>query len=209
MALIAEALATVDEAAQYLMLRDSEVSEMSPVLERWINSATKILEQMLNRKIKSRAYTDTTQSGTGRPTLWVENYPIQSLGSLIIYDWDFSNNDVINVTLPPANGAPEIAVSHDSGKITLLPDAPVSRFTLGQENVFLSYQGGFAGDELAPFTDACLEMVAIRWHSMGVDPRMQSRADTQTNAVTVTRADFGQMSQLTRELMMSYRRYEV
>lgn len=198
-----------DEVWPYLDAGSKERVEFSTLMDQWLNATTLVLERYCNRNIRSRVYDSATQNGNGRLALHLDHYPVLELASLRIYDPDFSQFDDIDVSLPPANQNPEMALAHDTGKITLLPDAPIFRFTTGRENIVITYTAGFAGTDLDPFKDAIRELIGIRWHQRGQNAREQSRSSAINTSTSFTMADFNQVTPITREIIKSFRKYEV
>lgn len=198
-----------DEVWPHLDAGSKEKVEFALLMDSWLNSATILLERYCNRKIKARKYENISQNGNGRLQLYLEHYPVLDLESLRIYDPDFSQFDDIDVSLPPTNQNPEIALAHDTGRITLLPDAPIFRFTTGRENIVSTYTAGFEGMNLDPFKDAVRELIAERWHQRGRDPREASRSSSTNTSASFTMTDTKAISPITWQIIQSFRKYEV
>lgn len=177
------------------------------VMERWINAASALMESILNRPVMPRDVLEEAD-GTGRPTIQTEDFPLIQVHNLTVYDPDFSNFDIIRVDPEPLPTR-ECAIKLEEGRIVLLPDAPISRFTRGVQNVHINYRVGFQPGPIAVIQEAAIELIQQRWEMLGRNPVEKVRADSINTIATFTLADFDQLPFMARQAVDHFRRRQV
>jgi len=177
--------------------------ENAHVMERWINAASRLMEQIINRPIMPRDIVDEVD-GNGRRTIQSNERPLVSVSSLIVYDPDLSQPDIINVG-QTLNGR-EVAIHLDEGRFVLLPDSPIGRFTRGIQNVHIHCRVGYDEFDRAVFQEAAIELIQQRWEMLGRNPVEKVRADSINTISTFTLADFDQLPFMMTQAVLHYRR---
>lgn len=198
-----------DEVWPHLDAGSKERVNFNTLMEQWLNATTVLLERYLNRKIKARTYENERHDGNGRPMMYLRQYPVLELSALSVYDPDFGHAETFDVAQFPDTSNPQVQVEWDTGRLWILPDAPISRFTRGRGNIIATWTGGFADTDLDVFKDAIRELIAIRWHARGYNPREISRSSAMNTSSSFTMADFNALSPITRELIDTYKVIEV
>lgn len=120
------------------------------------NRASDFVEEQCNRKFEETSYVEEV-SGIGESNIYVDNYPIQSLSKIEHWDgtdWDEVDSDTYRF-------------ESGTGRIHL--DTGV--FEDGFENYRVTYDGGFSTIPFA-LEDLVLEIAALMWNKIGVDPRV-------------------------------------
>jgi len=206
MALIPNALLTdPDIVWESLCVDEDDRITHAHVMERWINASTSLLEQIINRPLAPRDIIEELD-GNGRSVIQVEQYPMISIASLTVYDPDLTGADIINVD-QTINEGREVAIYFQEGRLALLLDAPIGRFTRGIQNVHVVYRAGYGVGDLALFQEACIEMIQQRWNMLGRNPLEKVRADSINTISTFTLAEFEQLPWMMTQAMMHYRRW--
>jgi len=206
MALTPNALFTnPDLVWESLCVDEDDRIEHAHVMERWINASSALLESVLNRPLAPRDVIDELD-GNGRSVIQVEQYPMLALHSLVVYDPDLTGADTINVD-QLVNDGREVAVDLKEGRLALLLDAPIGRFTRGLHNVHVTYRAGYGAGETSLFQEACIEMIQQRWNMLGRNPLEKVRADSINTISTFTLAEFEQLPWIMTQALMHYRRW--
>lgn len=190
-----------------LCVEEEDRVKSAHVMERWINMASRLLEQIVNRPIRPRLITDSID-GNGRPMIYTLSSPGLALHDLIVYDPDFSNFDQMDVSQVSETGR-EVAWFAERGRIVLLADAPIAFFTRGIQNVEVTYTVGFNEFDMAVFQEAAIELIAQRWNDLGRNPVEKVRSDAINTIATFTREDFDELPFITRQTVDHYRRRQV
>lgn len=184
------------QAKEYLKLEQALSDTEKSYLTRMIDAATNWLEAILNRKIKTRAYSGSVD-GNGLTYLYPRDdggrplCPITTLTSLVIDDVSVAAGD-----------ADKCLLYGTSGYIRLVDG---SVFTKGFQNVDLVLVAGFV--TIPPLlVQAACELVAGYWRSR--DKQEQDVQSISEMGTTVTfRLDM--LKKETREAIMLYRKLAV
>ena len=183
-----------------------ERAELNVLMETWINGVTGFFNQALNRPAVEYIV-DEQLDGDDRPYIYVKQSPAHSLTALTVYYADFRQADIINVD--QANDADKEVDFNESGRIVLLPEAPITRFYRGAQNVVVSYTAGLPTAELELVRMAAIEMIANRYQERGRDPREQTRSDSMITLSTFTKQDYDELPFLTRQTIRHLRKWSV
>jgi len=173
-------------------------------MDRWINAASALMEQLLNRPVKPRDIVEQLD-GNGRPTIYTLQSPAIALHALRVYDPDFADFDDIQVQTTN-DVEKEVDFQATRGRLVLLPDSPIAYFTQGSGNVQITYRAGFLDHDLAVIQEAAIDLIAVRWNELGRNPREQSRSDTINTLSTFAKGDFDELPWMTTQAVMTYRR---
>lgn len=206
MPLIPTALFTdVDQVWDMLCVAEDERLVKNEVMEQWINMASAFMEQLLNRPGIVRDVHEEVD-GHGLPTIYVRQTPMVSLTALRVYDSDFQGFEDINVQ-QDNNQFKQIELDLPRGRLVILPDAPISRFTRGAGNVVIDYRAGWANPgDLAVIQQAAVEMIAVVYNELGRNPREQTRSDAITTVSAFTKGDFDELPWMMKQCVMHYRK---
>lgn len=194
-----------DEVWEALQVYEEDRVGYALAMERWINAASALLESVLNRPLRSRLISDHREDGTGRRYIVVDKSPVQAIHSLTVYYPDFLTSDTISVSSADS----EMILDPLSGRITLLPNAPTGVFYRGQRNVAMSITAGYDDYEIAVFQEACIEMIATRYHEVGRNPLEKVRTDATSSIATFSKADYALLPPWTLQTLNAYRRWDV
>lgn len=193
-----------EEVWAYLNASTQDRETFEPQMEGWINGASLMLEQFVNRPIMARTF-DYYQNGNGRVCLYLDYYPVIKLHEITVATWDLLVIYTINI----ARSAKQFVFDPLTGKMTLLPFSSVGYWLHGQQNVHLVYDAGFTGYSLEPFKDAVKELIAIRWREVGVHPLELVRSDNIGNNVSFTKFDPRRLPHITQQTINAFKRVEV
>lgn len=207
MALVTNALFTnPDDVWDALDVAPEDRSDNAGLMERWINGTTALMEQLLNRPVIDRVVAEQLD-GNGKPYIYVRKTPASSLTSLRVYYSDFRRFDDVNVD--QTNDENKEVDFYETGRIVLLPAAPLTFFYPGAQNVVVSYTSGLSMAQVDAVRIAAIEMIATRWEERGRDPREQVRSDSINTLSTFTKGDFDELPFWTRQTVDLLRRRQV
>jgi len=208
MALAPNALFVDPDVVWTALCQEEDVRvEHADTMIRWINFASAFLERLFNRKLKPTVVTEILD-GNSRPIMTLRETPSNTLHSLRVYDSNFDTFDDIAVNNAP-DASPEIAFDGPRGRLILLPDAPIARFTLGVDNVHVTHSTGFPQADVAVFQEAAIELISQRWNDLGRNPIEIIRSDSTNTIATFNRADFDELPFVTRQSLELYRKWSV
>ncbi len=142
------ALVDLGNIKSYLGIAETD-TEFDTDLDHLIDAVSWYFNNETNRKLKARDYAAEYYDGDGSDTLYVENYPINSITHLYIdTERAYGADDEIL--------AADYMIYKDMGKI-IVEDTVFSK---GNQSVKLEYNGGYA---TIPYDleNACKEMVAF------------------------------------------------
>lgn len=90
MPLIEKALTTLAAVKEELEITD--VAQDS-ILERYINASSEFIIQYVERDLIRKTYTDERYKGTDSTLLYLDNYPVESITSIFIDDYELNETD--------------------------------------------------------------------------------------------------------------------
>lgn len=189
-----------NEVWEYLNATEAERVEFETSMEGWVNGLSLLLERECNRHIVARTYQNATQNGNGRRWLYVDHYPILSIDALNIQD----NTGVVITTVDVST---DLFINHQSGKLTLTPS--LGTFLRGEQNIVITYKGGFEGTDLELFKNALKEMISIPWQEKGTNPLVFVRSDNIGTSVSSTKFDPRRLSHIVQRVVWMTRNVEV
>lgn len=124
-------------------------------IERAINTQSAVLEQLTNRRLKSRLYTNKTYDGKGEPWLTIDDYPITDVDALTIYD--NVNNLLLTIDITD--------LSNFKYEINGFYYLPQNHFYCGVNNITTTYTAGYLSPmhdaELLILENAVLDLISI------------------------------------------------
>lgn len=116
-----------------------------------------------NRQIAAADYTDEVQNGTGEPSIFVKNPPINSLTDIDIVTTSFNS-----ATTTTTYAASKFDYNSKTGEIRFKPGSFLSEaggiFEQGFQNVQITYNGGFSP------VSATLKMLVAKFVIYSYDP---------------------------------------
>lgn len=208
MPLAANALFTdPDEVWDALCVEEEDRVGKASMMERWINGTSAFLEALMNRPLIPKTFVDLLD-GNRRPIMTLKHTPATTLISLRVYQSTFDNFDDIKVDQNPLD-SPEVAFDGPRGRLVLLPDAPIARFTLGIENVHATYTVGFGVGEVSVFQEAAIELISARYADLGRNPLEIIRSDAINTLATYNRGNFEDLPFNVRQALEVYRKRSV
>lgn len=198
------AICDTEEVWAYLNPAQDDRDKFETQMEGWVNGASFILEQHLNRPIVARTF-DVYQDGTGRNSFLLDYYPIIKVHSISLSTYDLLSDYDLTV----ARSSKHVVIDLKNGRVTLLPFAPVGSWFFGYQNIHVVYEAGFKGYELEPFKEAVKELIQVFWKDIGTNPRIQQLNENVGNAFFTGRFDPRKLSHQTQMAVYAFRRVEV
>jgi hypothetical protein len=193
-------ISDTNEVWDYLVATEEERVTFETSMEGWINGLSAMLEYECNRHIAARTYQGATQDGNGRRWLYLDHYPILSIDALSIQD----NTGIVITTVDVTT---DLFIKHQTGRITLTPS--LGTFLRGDQNIVVTYKGGFEGPALEPFKNAVKEMISIPWQEKGSNPLIFVRSDNIGTSVSSTKFDPRRLSHIVQRVVWMTRNVEV
>lgn len=143
------ALTNVDNVAFALGI-DCNVYALQ--IENAINFYSALLEGLTGRKLKARDYTDYLMDGKGGNVLFFDQYPVNDVDEILIYDI----NNVLYKTVEVAD-ASKFRVHNGIGKLYLVEDI----FLCGEQNIQITCNAGITdASELLMLEYAVIDLIA-------------------------------------------------
>lgn len=195
-----------DVVWDHLCVEETIRVERSVMMEMWINYATAMLEQYLNRPIIPRPKVDEKHDGNGKAMMLLNDHPILYLSSLRVYTNDWGNFWDINVMDPPIR---HIDLDNETGRVVLLPDAPLGRFIRGVGNIVASYTVGLPDDAIAACQQAAIDLIAIRNAEVGRNPLEDVRTDSIIGTAHFNKSQPNTLPWNITQIVDQYRRRQV
>jgi hypothetical protein len=125
------ALASVEIVADYLGI-DPNVD--LPIIERLLNTSTGVLELATGRRLKNRTYTDYRLDGNGRRFIYFDEFPVNTVTSLVTEDSTQQTIETIDVNVLNK----KMLIDRRAGKILLMETV----FPTGIQNIKLTCTAG-------------------------------------------------------------------
>lgn len=161
-ALAEYALCTRAEANSYLGYTDAEDATRDDKVSDLINRVSALIITRLGRYPKTRTYTSEEYSGEGHDTLFLTNYPVQSVDSICEVQSDGTVDDAVDSS--------QYRVGKSTGMVVRTDGSTWSK---GFNNWQVTYVGGYkAANETPSFEDtmaldllrqACVKEVSLRY----------------------------------------------
>lgn len=182
-------LCTLNNVLAYISIKDISSDKINDLIERLITAKTTAITRYIGyEQILAKDYTEY-YNGDGDIRLYLNNTQINTVTEINIdTDWDFGSDTTV--------GSDDYRISSDKTYI-LLKD---TIFTIGQENVKVTYNAGFATIP-TDLAEVCIEEV-VRAYNEKLNIGIVTRTDTKGS---ITRVEKGFMKQSV-EVMDIYRR---
>lgn len=167
---------TLTELKTYLNITDSNKDSL---LQSCIDASVKEIEDYCNRKLSSGTYTEYL-NGNGRTEIYLRNYPINEVTSILYYT-DYDGYDDIFIT----GDTPEnsVLIIEQTNCIKLLK---CYYFFKGCKNIKITYTAGFDTDD-APedIKSVLLELSSIKYYNSPVSGHARlGKASDNVNSAT-------------------------
>jgi hypothetical protein len=125
MALAPNSLTTLEAVKAYLKIQTELTTEDTQILEDLINASSNQIEGYCKRKFKEQTHTDEEYDGNGMKYLYLQNYPVTSITSII--------EDDISLTTD------EYKVKKKNGTLIKVG----SNWSKGDINILVTYTAGY------------------------------------------------------------------
>jgi len=161
------ALTTAVRAKRYNTLAGVNATLLNELLE----AASDLAENFCSRAFASAVYAPETYDGLGDAILFLRNMPITDVASVLIRDPDGSEEDIDNAA------DDQFVYDPDAGILRFDPNCTSDHtaFTLGFQNVDVTYTGGYAA--VPDAVQQAVIIIAIGLYSEGSfsgDPGLES-----------------------------------
>lgn len=169
---MATPLALLEDVKLYLGLSGSG---QDVLLTRMITAASAFIESWLSRTIAVVPYSSTV-NGNNQSVMFLPNRPIVSVESVVISGF----------VIPAFTGQNDAGYGYDRSSILLRGYA----FERGVQNVTVNYTAGLAAnapeDVPADLTQACIELIALKYRRMGNEGLSSKGMAGETTAFVVS-----------------------
>ena len=188
------ALITLEAAKQHLDIPSATTSE-DDILTRFINSATKTIENYTDRKIKLRQYTEI-QDGRGQDRLILRHFPCLKPTEL----WDDTTGEFTDVSNKLDSSEYALDGLPDNGIGVVLYNR---RFSVGRANIKIIYEAGYDPIPM-DLQEACFWIIDY-YYDMRSDRRIGLTSKGKEGESTSFRDDF---PPFVKNILDAYKRYE-
>lgn len=126
------------------------------MLQRLLSACSMTMQVYMNRLLNQSSYTQTF-NGNGKPWFMVHNYPIQSVGQVMI------DGQIVPQGVAPAEYTDQTDGWYNDDDTVYLRN---SIFRRGVQNCSIEYVGGLSGTDprLMALAQACIEQVSLRFN---------------------------------------------
>ncbi len=146
-------LITLLELDEFLQITIGD-SDLSNTL---INTASDFIDQIANRRIKKKTYTNEEYDGNSENNIYLKNYPITDVASVVNYD-SYNASDIHTYTENT-----EYLIYEKEGYIFMR-----GRTTPGHKNYRITYDAGYLiGDVPYDLKNACAQLAGLVYYNKG------------------------------------------